>query len=80
MRFCILFIHKVDVIGADNLNVIFPGKLQQLGIRLLLKRIGFVVGTGNSGFMALKLQIVIIAKQILIPAYSFFCLFQLAWA
>ena len=41
-----------------------------------------VVGYGGANkeqvtFMALKLQIVIIAKQILIPAYSFFCLFQI---
>ena len=73
----VLFVYKVDVVGTYYLDIVFLGQLQHVGIGFLLHGIGFVVGTRHSGFMTLQLQIVVLAKEILVPAHGFLGFFQL---
>ena len=52
--FGVFFVHKVHVVRADNLDIVFLGILQQLGVHFLLQREGFVVGTFDGCLVALQ--------------------------
>ena len=64
-----LLVLKVDVVGADHLDAILLGKLQQHLVGLLLQGVGLAVGQygGILHLMALQLQIVVVAKHPVIP-------------
>ena len=69
MGFGGLLVLKVDVVGADHLDAILLGKLQQHLVGLLLQGVGLAVGQygGILHLMALQLQIVVVAKHTVIP-------------
>ena len=71
VRFRILFVYKVNVIRTNQFDIEFLSILYQMFVHIHLQRVAFVIGTGNSRFMTLQLQIVFIAKQDLIPLYCF---------
>ena len=64
-----ILVLKVNVVGADHLNAVFLGKLQQHLVGLLLQGVGLAVGQygGILHLMALQLQIVVVAKHAVIP-------------
>ena len=64
-----ILVLKVNVVGADHLNAVFLGKLQQHLVGLLLQGEGLAVGQ-NGGILhlvALQLEIVVVAKHPVIP-------------
>ncbi len=72
MCFGIFFIHEVDVVRTNQLDVELLSVFHQVFVHIYLQWVTFVIGTGNSCLMALHLKIKIITEQILIPLYSFF--------
>ena len=67
--FGIVLVDKVAVVGAYKLHAIFLGKLDKLLVGTLLQGEGLAVGTLARVFhlVALKLQIVVVAKHTLVP-------------
>ena len=63
----ILLVDKVGVIGTDEFDVQFLGKLHQGIINEALFLVGLMIGTGDSGLVALQFQVIIITKHILEP-------------
>ena len=73
--FGVVLIDKVAVVGADQLDAVFLSQLHQHLVGLLLQREGLAVGAlmRVAHLVALKLQIVVVAEQILIPFNGFPC-------
>ena len=67
MSIGILLIHKVRIVGADELDVQLLGKLYERIIHQTLLLIGLVIGTSDSGLVALQLQIIVITEQVFEP-------------
>ena len=71
VRFGILLVHKVAVVGANQLHAVLLCQLYQHLVGLLLQWECLAVGAyrwvGN--LMALQLQIVVVAPQVLMPFY-----------
>ena len=68
-----LLVLEVAVVGADELDAIFPSHLDEHLVGLLLQLESLAVGQERKRFlhlMALKLQIVVVAKEIMIPLAS----------
>ena len=63
----ILLVDKVGVIGTDEFDVQFLGKLHQGIINEALFLVGLMIGTGDSGLVALQLQVIIVTKHVLEP-------------
>ena len=74
----IFLIHKVYVVGTHQFHAILPGVFYQFGIGNLLQVVRFVIGPCHGGFMALQLQIEVIAEHPLVPLDGFFSLIQLS--
>jgi len=72
VRFGIFFIHEMDVVRTNQLDVELLRILHQVFVHIHLQWVTFVIGTGNSRFMTLHLKIEIVTKQVLIPLYGFF--------
>ena len=53
VRFRILFVYKVNVIRTNQFDIEFLSILYQMFVHIHLQRVAFVIGTGNSRFMAL---------------------------
>ena len=68
----IFFVHKVNIVRADDLDVVFLRIFQQFGIGLLLHRIGFVIGPRHRSPVPLQFQIVVVPKEVLVPADGLF--------
>ena len=69
----VLFVHKVNVIGAHHLNAVLLSQAENRLIGALLHGIGLTVGPNGGVFhlVALYLQVVIVAKNSLVPLYRF---------
>ena len=63
----ILFIDKVYVVGAHELDAAFSAQLGNMFVNIFLYAIDLVIGTLDGGFMQLKLKIIILAKDALEP-------------
>lgn len=68
-----LFVLKMAVVGADEFDTVFFGKLYQHLVGPLLQGIGFAIGEnrGVSHFVALQLEIVVVAEHPMIPLAGF---------
>ena len=79
VRLSILLIHEVNVIGADYLDIVLLGQFQHLDIGLLLQGEGFPVGMdiGVGHLMTLQFEVIVVAKEILIPLDGLLGLVQL---
>ena len=67
MRFGVLFVDKVRVIGGNDLNIILARERDKEGIHLFLPFIHLLVAVGLLRLMALELDIVVFAKEIFEP-------------
>ena len=76
VRFGILFIHKMHIVGTHQLHIVLLGVFHQFCIGHLLQIKGFMIGTRHGGLMPLQLQVKIIAKHPLVPLDSLFGLIQ----
>ena len=63
-------LHKVDIVGADYLNVVLACQLNKHRIDLLLHDVGVAVAIGLVGLVALELDIVVVAKNALEPFHG----------
>ena len=72
MCFGIFFIHEMNVICTNQLDIKLLGIFHKIFVHLYLQRVALVIGPGNSCFMALHFKVKIIAEQVLIPLNSFF--------
>jgi hypothetical protein len=73
----ILFVHKMDIVGGNELYLIFPCNADQLLVHPLLLGIGGSVGIGPVGLVALQLQVIIVAEHFLVPLHRLFRLTDL---
>ena len=73
MSLGVLFVHKVNVIGAHHLNAILLSQVENHLIGALLHGISLTVGPNGGVFhlVALYLQVVIVTKNSLVPLYRF---------
>ena len=78
MSLRIFFVHKMHVIGTNQLDIILLGQFYDFRIRYLLQIVCLMIGTSYRSFMSLQFQIEIASKQILVPLNSFFCFFYLS--
>ena len=71
----IFLIHKVGIVRTDQFDTIFSSQFDQNLIGLLLKREGLAIGTlvRICHLMALKLQIIVVAPEPLMPLDGFTC-------
>ena len=72
MGLAVFFLHKVDVIGGDDLDLILLCQIKDNLVHLFLSFVNFGVATGFVGLMTLYLKIVIFAKEVLEPSYRGF--------
>ncbi len=68
----VILVDKVDVVGGHHLDAIFGGDAQQLGVDRLLEMECLVVGARHSGLVALQLEVVVVAENLLVPLHLFF--------
>jgi len=76
MCFCMCFLHKVNVVRANQLHIIFFRIFDEVTVYIHLQWIRFMIGTRDSSFMALKFQIIIFSKKVLIPLDGFLSFIQ----
>ncbi len=67
--FGVVFVYKVHVVCGDYLYVVFPGQSYELRLNLFLAHIHIVVGAWLSSFVALKLNVVVVAECVFEPFY-----------
>ena len=79
MRLAVFLFHKMHIVGGNQFDIIFSGKLNQIFVYLLLLGIGVVGCVGFVGLVALHFEIEIVAKQILEPTHRLFRLFDVAF-
>ena len=60
----------MDVVGADELDVVFAGQGDELRLDGLLYLVALVVGAHGGGLVALQLDVVVVAHQLLPPAHA----------
>ena len=60
-------LHKVNIVGGNNFNIILAGYLHQHRINLALLFVGLSVTARLVCLMALKLNVVVITKHLLEP-------------
>ena len=65
-------VHEMHVVGGYYLDSEFVGHAQKLGVHFLLHRVGFLVGVGGGGLVALQFQVVVVAEGFFPPFYRFF--------
>ena len=58
-----LLLHKMHIIGGNQLDVVLAGKGNQLWVHLLLHLVGHAVGVGFVGLVALQLDVVVVAEH-----------------
>ena len=75
MSLGILLVHKVAIVGAHQFHAVFLGQLYQHLVGLLLQWKCLAVGAYRrvGHLVALQLQIVVVAPQILVPLYGLAC-------
>ncbi len=66
------------VVGAHQLDAFFVGYFDEHFVHLLLLGVGLMVGVGDSGLVALELQVVVIAKHTVIPVNHLACTLNVA--
>ena len=71
VRLAVFLLHKVDVVGRDDLDIVFLRHLQDDFVHFLLALINLRIATWFVGLMTLYLKIIVIAKQILEPLNAF---------
>ena len=72
MRLRIFFVHEVRVIGRNDLHAVLAGQVDENRVDLFLALIDLYIRTGFLGLMALELDIIVLAKEILEPLYGLF--------
>ena len=68
----ILFVGEVDIVGGYYFNVIFLGIFDQMFVYLGLTHEDFAVAIHLVGLVTLQFEVIVIAKHLLVPAYSLF--------
>ena len=65
----ILLVHEVNIIRTNQLDAILTGQLNEHLVGLLLQWEGLAISTlrGVFHFVALKLQIIVVAKEVMLP-------------
>ncbi len=73
--FCIFLIGEKHIIGSNQLDAIFLCQSNKDIINLVLLYNSVTVGSNGwiFNFVALQLQIIIIAKQVMVPLNGFLC-------
>ena len=72
VRFRIFRVDKVDVVGCDNLNVVFASQFQNRFVSRYLVGVHILCGAWIMRLVPLYFQIVIISEQVLEPKDRFF--------
>ena len=70
MRLGILLVDKVDIVGADELHPVLLAVFLQVLVHFELKRIRFVVGTGDGCLVQLQLQVIVVPEDTLVPLHG----------
>ena len=72
MSLGILLVHEMGIVRTDELDAILTGQLNKYLVGLLLQGEGLTVGAYRGIFhlMALQFQIVVVAKDVVIPFYG----------
>ncbi|MPN31730.1 hypothetical protein SDC9_179204 [bioreactor metagenome] len=73
MRFGILFVYEVSVVGSNHLHTVFLADFDNLFVDTLLFRKSRLVGIGAVGFVALNFEVKIVAENVFKPFNRFFC-------
>ena len=76
--FGIIFVDKMHVVGAYELDVEFTGYAYQFLVYPLLQRECLMVGARHCGFVPLQFEIIIVAEGIFPPFHPFFSLINLS--
>ena len=79
VRFRVLFFHKVHIVGSYDFHSMLLCQLHQYGVHLSLYLIYMLISTWFFGLMALYLDVVVFAKEILVPLDSLFCCLHVAF-
>ena len=79
--FGVFLVYEVRVVGAHQLDAVFLGQLHQHLVGFLLQGESLPVGPYRRvfHFMSLKLQIVVVAEQILVPLHGLPCSLHVAF-
>jgi len=72
VRLAVFLFHKVNVVGGDDLNIVFLRQVEEYLVHLFLAFIHFRVASRLVSLMPLHLKIIILAKQVLEPLYGGF--------
>ena len=67
MSLSITLLHKVNIVGTDEWHIVLAREFYQLLVYDALLLVGLVVCTLYGRFVELKLEVVILAKEILVP-------------
>ena len=80
MRLGIVFVEEMRVVGADDFHAVFPCQLDEDGVDSLLHFVGLAVGFLRRilHFVALQLDVVVVAPYIMEPLDCFFGSGQIA--
>ena len=72
MRFGIILVHEVAVVGADELDAVFAGQFYEPFVGFLLQGECLAVGSLARVFdlMPLQLQVVVVAEEVLEPLHT----------
>ena len=76
MRLGILLIYEVDIVGADQTDIVLARELHQSLVHLALHLVRLVVSSLNGRLMQLQLEVVILAKEVFVPQYRLLGLLQ----
>ena len=70
----VLLIYEMDVVAANDLNIIALRNVEKDGVDLLLHRIGFAIGAHVrvGHLVSLEFYVVVIAKDVFEPTHRFF--------
>ena len=74
----VVLVDEVHIVGGHKLDAEFLRHTYQLLVHLLLQGVGVVVGALHGGFMALQLQIVVVAEYLLKPHHGLLGAFDVA--
>ena len=80
MCFGIVLVEEVRVVGADELHAVLACQFDEDRVHALLHFVGLTVGSlcGVLHLVALQLQVVVVAPDVVEPADCFFCTFHVA--
>ena len=69
MGVAVFLFHEVDIVGGDDFDVVFLRQLEDDLVDLLLAFVHLGVAAGLVGLVALHLEVIVVAKEVLEPLY-----------